>query len=194
MKAILIYLFIIFLLLVPDQVFGQERKGLPLHVKAQFAGDIGLVSLGVGKDFFRQKLDTDIFLGYLPKSVGGDRIMTAALKTAYVPFKTIPVGKLAWRPLRTGVQVSYTFGDDYFALQPEDKYPKEYYKFSTAIHFYFLLGGELEFPDIRGLERFGFYYEAAALGEYMVAYAVNPGYLNPAKIFHLGLGIRYSFR
>lgn len=192
MKVFFTYTFAFFLLLSVS-ASGQRREGIPFHIKAQFAGDIGLVSLGVGKDFLNEKLDADVFVGYLPESIGGDEIVTGAIKVAYVPFRPVSVGIFAWRPLRTGLQVSYTFGDNFFATQPEDKYPKEYYQFSTAIHYAYFLGGEIDFTGIRALERFGIYYEAAALGEYIVAYAVNPKYLNPAKIFNLGLGIRYSF-
>ncbi|WP_266206146.1 hypothetical protein [Pontibacter kalidii] len=175
-----------------DSVYSQYTDSAAFHIKAQFAGDLGLVSLGVGKEFLNNKLDADVFVGYLPQSFGGEQLVTAALKVAYVPFKAVKLEALDWHPLRTGLQLGYTFGDEYFAFEPRDKYPKGYYGFSTALHLYYFLGGEVAFARIKRLENFGLYYEAGALGEYLVSYIKNPGYLSPGKIFHLALGVRLS--
>ena len=160
------------------------------HVKAQFAGGIGFLSVGVGRSFFQDKLETDLFLGYLPESIGGDRITTAAIKATYVPVKPIRFKTVDWQPLRTGVQISYTFGDEYFAFEPHDKYPKSYYGFSTALHGSILLGGQVDFVRVNRLHNFSAYYEFGSSVEYIISYIQNPKYLGPGKIFNLALGVR----
>ena len=41
---------------------------IPTHTKLQFAGNMGLLSLGTGWDYGkRNQWETDIFLGFLPK-------------------------------------------------------------------------------------------------------------------------------
>ena len=162
----------------------------PYHIKAQFAGGIGFLSVGVGRTFFREKLETDLFLGYLPESIGGDRIVTSAIKATYVPVKPVKIKALDWQPLRVGAQVSYTFGDDYFAREPGDKYEKGYYGFSTALHGSLLLGGQLDFSRVNKLNRFAVYYEFGSSMEYLISYIQNPKYLSPGKIFNLALGVR----
>ncbi|AKD04232.1 hypothetical protein POKO110462_19960 [Pontibacter korlensis] len=175
-----------------ESVYSQHTDSSAFHIKAQFAGELGLVSLGVGKEFLQDKLDADVFVGYLPEGFGGEQLVTAALKLAYVSFEAVQLEALDWHPLRTGLQLGYTFGDDYFAFEPRDKYPKGYYGFSTAFHLYYFLGGEVEFARVKHLEKFGLYYETGALGKYLVSYIKNPKYLSPGKVFHLALGIKLS--
>lgn len=179
------------LLLVPFQVYSQEAPHFsPYQVKAQFAGHLGFVSVGAGRTFFEERLETDLFLGYLPEKIGGDRIVTAALKITYLPLRTLEVKSLDWQPLRTGLQLSHTFGKDYYIFGHNDKYPKGYYGFPTALHLYFYAGGQANFARVGGLGRFGAYYEFGSNVEYLVSYLQNPKYLGPGKIFHLALGLR----
>ncbi|GAB3196576.1 hypothetical protein ABID22_002870 [Pontibacter aydingkolensis] len=160
------------------------------HLKAQFAGGIGFLSAGVGRTFFNEKLETDLFLGYLPESIGGDRIVTSAIKVTYRPVKPIQLKAIDWQPLRIGAQVSYTFGSDYFVKEPGDKYIKGYYGFPTALHGSILLGGQIDFTRINKLNKFSAYYEFGSSMEYLISYIQNPKYLSPAKIFKLALGVR----
>ncbi|MEJ8800430.1 hypothetical protein [Pontibacter sp. H249] len=162
----------------------------PYHVKAQFAGGIGFVSAGVGRSFFQDKLETDLFLGYLPESIGGDRIVTSAIKATYRPIKPLPLKTIDWQPLRVGFLVSYTFGSDYFTKEPGDKYPKNYYGFPTALHGSLLLGGQVDLTRVKKLQKFSAYYEFGSSLEYIISYIQNPKYLGPGKIFNLALGLR----
>lgn len=179
------------LLQVSNHAYSQQATTFsPYYVKAQFAGDIGLVSIGAGRSFFKDKLETDVFLGYLPEKVGGDRIITAAIKATYIPVKAIQIKSLDWQPLRTGLQLAHTFGEEYFTFEPHDKYPKSYYGFSTAVHLYYFIGGQVNLGRIEKLSRFGIYYEVGSNVEYIVSYVQNPKYLSPGKIFNLSLGVR----
>jgi hypothetical protein len=178
------------LLLGSRQVYGQEKTYSPYHAKLQYAGNLGFLSVGVGRTFLKEKLETDLFLGYLPEQIGGDDIWTTALKTTFVPIRPLPVGSLDWQLLRTGLQLGYTFGDEYFVSEPRDKYPKGYYGFPTALHLYFFVGGQVDFSRVEKLSRFGVYYEFGSSAEYMISYVQNPKYLGPGKIFNLALGLR----
>ncbi|MBC5991308.1 hypothetical protein [Pontibacter cellulosilyticus] len=196
-----IYTFILALVLtviVAPPTFAQQEQtdttavppASPFHLKAQFAGGIGFLSVGVGRTLFDEKLETDLFLGYLPQSIGGDRIVTSAIKATYVPIKPVQIKTVNWQPLRVGLQVSYTFGSDYFATEPSDKYPKSYYGFSTALHGSILLGGQVDLTRVDRLKKFAAYYEFGTSMEYLVSYIQNPKYLSPGKIFNLALGVR----
>lgn len=178
------------LTLAPEQIYGQENSYSPYYAKMQYAGSIGLVSVGAGRTFFNEKLDAELFLGYLPERVGGEELWTAAFKTHFVPIRPIQVGALDWQPLRTGLMINYTFGDDYFIFGHHDKYPKGYYGHPTAMHLYLVLGGQLDFTRTTKLGRLGFYYEVNSSAEYLISYVRNTGYLSPGKIFNLALGVR----
>lgn len=190
--ALLVSLSLAFLLM-PLPSNSQEQDYSPYHIKVQFAGDIGFLSVGAGRSFLREKLETDLFLGYLPEKIGGDRIVTTALKVTYAPLRSMEVKSLEWQPLRTGIQLSYTFGKDYYTWEHKHKYSaysKGYYGFPTALHLYFFLGGQVDFNRVEKLSRFGAYYEFGSNAEYLLSYAQNRSYLGPGKIFNLALGVR----
>ncbi|MBF8964462.1 hypothetical protein I0P70_14505 [Pontibacter sp. FD36] len=189
-RVFITYLVALLFLLSPYEGHGQERSFSPYHVKVQYAGSIGFASVGVGRSFFREKLETDLFLGYLPERIGGDRIWTAALKTTFALFRPVPLKSLDWQPLRTGFQVSHTFGEEYFIFEHHDKYSRGYYGFPTAVHLYLYLGGQVDFTRVEKLQRFGLYYEVGTSAEYLISYIQNPRYLGPGKIFNLALGMR----
>ena len=189
-RIFVIQLAILLLLLSPYAVYSQEHYFSPYQAKLQYAGSIGFLSVGFGRTFFREKLETDLFVGYLPERIGGDRIWTTALKTTFLPFKPVPLKSLDWQPLRTGLQLSYTFGDEYFIFEHHDKYRKGYYGFPTAVHLYLHLGGQVDFARVEKLKRLGLYYEVNSSAEYLISYIQNPRYLGPGKIFNLALGMR----
>lgn len=56
---------------------------MPEQLKLQFAGNIGLFSIGVGKIFMKNHLQTDLFYGHVPASIGGRDLNTIALKNSY---------------------------------------------------------------------------------------------------------------
>ncbi|GAA4301684.1 hypothetical protein [Nibribacter koreensis] len=190
-----------FALLLSVEGFGQSLPDSgyvapsPYYVKAQFAGDIGLLSVGIGRESFNRKLTTDVSVGYLPESVGGDAIFTVALKSTMLPLKPVRIKSLDWYYLTAGAQVSYTFGDEYFAWEGYlSKYPNSYYRFSTALSVYVFAGGQVDFMRVPKLQKFSAYYEVGAPGEYVISYIQNPKYLGLGKIFHLALGVKMALR
>ncbi len=175
---------------IPIDSTYTEPKASPYYLKAQFAGGIGFVSLGLGRHIVQDRLEADLFIGYLPESIGGDRIVTSAIKATYIAVEPYQIRSVEWQPLRTGLQLSYTFGDEYFVREPEDKYPKSYYGFSTALHLNLLLGGQVSINKPHKLNRFAAYYEFGSNTEYIVSYIQNPKYLSHLKIFNLAFGVR----
>ena len=60
---------------------------IPTHTKIQFAGNMGLLSLGTGWDYGkRNQWETDIFLGVLPKYQSDCTKLTFTLKQNYIPW------------------------------------------------------------------------------------------------------------
>jgi hypothetical protein len=177
---------------LPDSVHVLPS---PYYAKAQFAGDIGFVSVGIGRESFNRRLNTDLSVGYLPESIGGDAIFTVALKSTMLPLKPARLKSLDWYYLTAGAQLSYTFGDEYFAWEGYlSKYPNSYYRFSTALSVYVFAGGQVDFARVPKLQKFSVYYEVGAPGEYVISYIQNPGYLSLTKIFHLALGVKIALR
>ena len=63
-----------FLLVTTGKLFAQ-KKGFkispPDHIKIQYAGGMGFISIGAGYSTKNQKLEGDLYYGYLPESIGG---------------------------------------------------------------------------------------------------------------------------
>jgi len=82
------------LILMSFSTFGMEnqneRRGwyFPEQAKLQVAGNIGFLSIGLGKRFFNDKWESDIFYGYVPSQVGGTAIDTYAFKNSYIYYRS----------------------------------------------------------------------------------------------------------
>lgn len=163
---------------------------LPDHTTLQFAGSIGLFSAGFGYRNPKNTLEGELLFGYVPASIGGDRLYTAALKGNWIPFVLFSDKFVRVYPLQTGVMAAYTFGSEFFGTQP-DIYPKGYYPFSTAFHAYWQIGSRLSIPV--NTNRLEFYYEVNANAEELITWAQNPDFIGPGKIFRLALGLKLNF-
>lgn len=193
---------LLLLLLLPLHSLPQNAKRgsrerpsplLPEHFTLQFAGSIGLFSAGAGYTSPNKRWESDLLLGYVPESIAGTSIWTAALKGYWLPLQQLQLSeKVAFSPITTGLMLTYTFGDNYFLWNP-DRYPKGYYTFSTAMHLYFQLGNQWYFslhPDKK--QQFRFYYEVNSSAEEIISFIQNRRALSPLDIFHLSIGVRFS--
>lgn len=67
------------------------EKLIPTYSKLQFAGNMGLLSVGTGWDYGkRDQWETDIFLGFLPKYQSDKAKLTFTLKQNYIPW-SLPI-------------------------------------------------------------------------------------------------------
>ena len=188
-KSVLIFLF----------TSGQEpevkNKALPDHIKLQYAGSIGFLSLGAGYETGNKKFEFDLYYGYVPESVGGVEIHTLTGKTTFLPFKESDNKSVTINPLTLGAYVAYTFGDQYFLFNPE-KYPLSYYDYPTALHAGVFLGGRItkNVKKKQLFSRVGLYYELGTTDKEFISYYHNREALKFTDILNVGIGIRGSFR
>ena len=162
---------------------------IPTHTKLQFAGNMGLLSLGTGWDYGkRNQWETDIFLGFLPKYHSKRTKITMTLKQNYMPW-SIDLGKeFSIEPLACGMYFNTVFGDEFWTNEPE-RYPKGYY--GLRIHIF--LGQRLTYnipPRWRlGARAVTFYYEISTCDLYVVSAFVNK-YLKPKDYLSLSFGLK----
>ena len=72
---------------IPSWVMGWKRL-IPDHYKIQFAGSIGVVSIGTGWTYGKkQQWETDIMLGFLPKFESEHNKAVFTLKQSYLPWR-----------------------------------------------------------------------------------------------------------
>jgi hypothetical protein len=168
-----------------------RKDFLPQHVKFQFAGGIGLISVGFGYESKNKKVEGDFYYGYVPEKRGGVEIHTVSSKPSWFPLKKVRYKGVGVRPLSLGTWVNYTFGKQYFLFSPEN-YPYNYYKFPTAMHMGAFIGGQVEVSKSKR-KKLSFYYELGTTDVDVVSYATNVNAIQFSQIFNLGLGVKTSF-
>lgn len=166
---------------------------IPTHSKIQFAGNMGVVSLGTGWDYGKQnQWETDLMIGFVPKFSSDKAKVTLTLKENYMPW-SVPLNKrFSFEPLSCGLYVNTVFGGDFWVKEPE-RYPKGYYGFSTKIRFHLYLGQRITYqiaPKHRVTAKsITFYYEVSTCDLYLISAFTNK-YLKPYDFLSLSLGVK----
>ena len=189
-------LVIIFFLLCKPEILGAQKKSfnlLPDHVKFQYAGGTGLISVGAGYSNKNEKLEADLYYGYLPESIGGVRIHSISAKFIWLPINAVRVRKYMLEPLMTGFVVNYSFGKQYFSFDPPN-YPYRYYSFPTAIHSALFLGSRagITLPTNSFVHRLSIYYEIVSFDREIISLVSNPKSLHITDVITLALGVKMN--
>ena len=169
---------------------------IPTHSKIQYAGNMGLLSFGIGWDYGkRNQWETDVLLGFIPKYSSKKAKVTMTLKQNYMPW-SINIGKgFSTEPLACGLYVNTVFGNQFWVNEPE-RYPKGYYGFSSKVRFHVFMGQRLTY-DIDPQRRFmaksvTFFYEISTCDLYVIS-AVNNSYLRPRDYLSLSFGLKFQW-
>lgn len=169
----------------------------PKHLALQTGGGLGMVAAGAGYEFSKNRLETDILIGYVPKYYAGSTLSLASLKFMYSPFR-LPLGeKFQLIPVTVGAYFSYTHG----TLNDELKgqYSADYYWFSTDTRYGPLLGSRITFlaPPVAATgqpRKISLYYELGSNDLYVASYLTNRnGGLGIGQLLTLALGVKADF-
>lgn len=120
---------------------NKWQSFIPTHLKLQYAGSMGFLSIGTGWDYGKKKQwETDLIVGYVPPAASDKAKVTFTVKQNYIPWK-IPLrnDKFFFEPLTTGLYVNTISGRDFWSTEPEH-YPNGYYNMSTKVRFHIFLG------------------------------------------------------
>jgi len=187
---------IFFPLLITETISAQKKSLIrpPDHIKVQTAGGIGFIAVGVGYGNKNQKLEADLYYGYLPESIGSVRIHSISAKLVWIPISGVRRKKNILEPLTTGLVVNYSFGKQYFSFDPSN-YPYRYYSFPTAIHSALFLGSRVgvNFPMHTFVRRVSFYYEILSFDREIISLLSNSKSLHIPDILTLSLGTKINF-
>lgn len=192
-----LYIITIALLCVTNG-FAQEQKRkwyVPDHYKLQFAGKIGFLSVGAGYLHGKGKLETDLYIGYLPKSIGGDYIETVTVKSTFFPWNNELGSGYSIRPFSLGFYLSYSFGSEFDTILPNE-YPRGYYWWATSLRFGGYLGGSIskELPKSELFQNITFYYELGTYDLLFLSYIQNLETVRIYDVTSLALGVKLPIR
>jgi hypothetical protein len=184
--------------LAPDTPLARPLPWYrPRHLVLQTAGGMGMIAGGAGYGFWRDRAETDVLVGYVPKKYAGSTLSVFTAKFLYTPF-TVPLSpQFDLRPLTVGFYVSYTSG----IINDGDRgqYTKGYYWFSADTRVGPLLGGRLSYrrpSTAKGRShRLSAYYELGSNDLYLTSFFSNGNYraLSPVDILTLGIGLKAEF-
>lgn len=174
---------------------NQWIKLIPTHTKIQYAGGMGLFSLGAGWDYGKNnQWETDVFLGFLPRYSTQDNKVTFTLKQNFIPWKVDLGNDFLLEPMACGLYVNTIFNGDFWVSEP-DKYPNDYYSFSTKMRFNIYIGQRIGYkipPSKRFFAKsISLFYELSTNDLYMVSAFTNT-YLKPSDYLRLSFGVKFQ--
>lgn len=167
---------------------------IPRQTVVQYAGNMGLVSLGVGWDYGRGKhWETHLLFGVLPKYDSKRVKLTMTLKENYIPWRVGLGHNWQLEPLTCSVYFNTVFGDEFWNSQP-DRYPDDYYPLlRTALRANVSLGQRATWLVPRSRRKFvksvTAFYEVGTCDLYIRAMVVDD-YVKLWDILGLSLGLK----
>lgn len=169
---------------------------IPTQSVVQFAGNMGLLSFGVGWDYGRHKQwETHLLFGFLPR-YGSDRAKaTMTLKENFIPWSLYLKNGWAVEPLSVGLYFNTVFGPEFWQKQPA-RYPDSYYPFlSTKVRINIFAGQRVEFTLPQNRRKFvksiTAFYEVSTCDIYLRA-LVQDRRVRLVDIFGLSLGLKFQ--
>ena len=127
---------------------------IPTHFVIQNAGNMGVVSAGIGWSYGkRRQWETDLLFGYIPKHDSSRGKLTTTLKGNYIPWDIdlssisakVPEERWVFEPLTTSLYINTVYGHEFWKSQP-GRYPDKYYEFmSTKFRLNLAIGQRITF-------------------------------------------------
>ncbi len=173
--------------------YAGWRRLLPTHVKLQYAGGMGLASLGAGWDYGRRnQWETDLQIGLLPAyyTEGGTRA-TFTLKQNYLPWNIRCHDRFGIEPFACGLYLNLITGPGYWYTDPA-KYGGGYYRFASRLRAYVYVGQRATWYHRRPgslLRSVTLYYELSAKELDLLAKCTNRKLTIP-DIFYFSFGVK----
>lgn len=149
------------------------------HFLGQYAGEIGLLSVGLGKDFERYSLSG--LYGLVPPDLSGaDSIETVAIRQTYRFWD--------WQRFTFygGLNIFHVLGLQYQSTKFRDA-PEGYYSIGS-IRALLNLGAGVQLR-----ESWNFYFEAGMNDIWITNFVSNSDVVNPTDHVSLALGLKKTF-
>ncbi|WP_035565361.1 hypothetical protein [Hymenobacter sp. IS2118] len=182
----------------PDTTARPPRPWFrPRHVVLQTGGGLGMVAGGAGYVLLKNRLETDLLIGYVPRRYAGSALALVSLKVMYSPWQLRVAERVRVVPVTLGGYLSYTHG----TLNDGQKgqYPRDYYWFSTDTRYGALLGGRVAclmapLAATGQPRKLAFCYELGTNDLYVATYLTNRGgAIGVGQLVTLALGVKVDF-
>ena len=164
---------------------------VPNQAKFQFAGSMGMFSVGPGLYYGKKtQLETDLYIGFIPRIDNMKGHITLTLKQTYTPFRIIINQAVSYEPLTGGLYINKIFGS-YFWDKLPDRYPNNYYFWATNTRFNIFLGQALSYKmGENGSRNLSLFYEINTNDLYVIS-AYGNKMIDLMDIINISFGLRY---
>lgn len=197
MKSLIFSLFILLVVVVlpvsaedsiPDNTTLYEQRLvkyykfwnslIPSQIVIQNAGNMGLLSAGVGWDYGkRNQWETHFMVGFVPKHLSSSTKATITVKENYIPWRKKFGNQWKIEPLECGLYINAILGSNFWDYQPS-RYPNNYYVFSTKFRANIFAGQRITKDlDLNKKRTFvksaTLFYEVSSCDIYLIDYIKN---------------------
>lgn len=176
---------------------GLQRL-LPTHIKLQYAGGMGLASLGMGWDYGRSnQFETDLQVGFIPAKYSSVSRAVFTLKQNWMPWNIRCTDWLGIEPLSCGLYATIVSGttQNYWFLEPS-KYGGPYYRFATRVRMHLYVGQRVSLYNSASdavVDRLTLYYELSA-GELDLVAKMTNRHLHLDDIVYFSFGVKVGLK
>lgn len=194
---------------------------IPNIATVQYAGNIGLISAGIGWDYGKHdRWETHMQVAFLPKYHSAKASATFTLRENLIPW-SLGLGKRKWaRPsdateLATDRTLTWSrralfsfepavfsmfmntiFDDEFWVAEPEKYNGGDYYRFSSKVRTHIGFGSRISINTPskwrRRYDRISLYYELSTYDLAIIS-AIPNEKISLGDILRLGIGIQYKF-
>jgi hypothetical protein len=165
---------------------------IPKYCMVQFAGNLGLVSVGIGNEIFHNNVFIEIFYGYLPKSIHDVQVHTLATKFGYM-YLHKSLSDHTQLTSYVGMGINYAITNNTYLVYP-DYYPDKYHK-ANALRAVLFLGLRLGLSYDGSPQKqkwMSIYCEVGTVDNYLYN-AIASKTVSIYEIWNLALGLSIDF-
>jgi hypothetical protein len=160
-------------LLLPAVAHGDFKTSdlEPDFVHLQYAGQSGLMSLGMGYAWWHRKVQASASYGYVPPVIADRRVHVFSQKNTLAPLRLRLNPALDLRPA-VGVATNISLGNKYQVILPPAQ--RDYY-WPDGLYFWVFSGARVDYkPAKAGLfNGFGGQIEVGTINQYLKSYDMN---------------------
>jgi len=171
-----------------------SKNALPTIFLMQYAGNMGLISIGLGREFNRNKIETFLIYGVLPNQVNGVGAQTLSLKATGRITQSL-ISRDCNLKIYTGIAVISNFTNNVHLNFP-DYYPSSYYDFPTSLHAAPSIGASITWKQrdyIQTNSSYTLFAEFSTIDYYLINLLNNKSMKFP-DIWNLSFGVSWKFR
>ena len=171
-----------------------SKMARPTIFQMQYAGNMGLTSFGLGRTFNKNKIETLLIYGTLPKQINGVGAQTLSLK-ATGRITQSAISKTCNLKTYTGIAIIRNFTNNVHLNFP-DYYPDSYYDFPTALHAAPSIGAAVTWKqgnNIHTNTNYTLFTEFSSIDYYLINFFKNKN-VKFTDIWNFSFGVSWKFR